>query len=166
MQNNDLKIIHLFVRTYYINTFMTNRSGYNIIALTRALTFIKIMMWTEKSLIMKTNHHDFINCHICRYYKTIYITITIKITVNKSLLQVCEMKFSCSYLQWRPPFAAVTALQALVAFRVISLMRIHMELEILLWQKARATDPAVVRSEQRLEGSVVLTSKINEKLVV
>lgn len=64
-----------------------------------------------------------------------------------------------TYLKGRPAFTAVTALLTLEAFWIVTLMRIHMKSEVLLGQKAWPTDPAVMRSQQRLEGFVVLASQ-------
>lgn len=58
-------------------------------------------------------------------------------------------------LERGPALAAVVALEALEELRVVAFVRVHVEAQVLLSEEARAADPAVVRSEKRLEGFIV-----------
>ena len=61
-------------------------------------------------------------------------------------------------LEGGPALAVVVALQTLEQLGLVALVGVHVEAQVLLGQEARAADPAVVGSQQRLEGLVIATA--------
>lgn len=67
--------------------------------------------------------------------------------------------FIATDLEGRPALAAIVALQALEELWLIAFVGVHVEVQILLSEEARATDPAVVRPQERFQGFIVTTGR-------